>query len=505
MRTGLLFADRTAVLFLGVAAGAAIGYAFAAGRNTPPPAPVVPPTAIRTAGAEPTSAIAGGQLPAKPDIAQECALPFQPHLLQAVAAGNPVTIGVFGDSFGDGVWSALYNLLPAREKFRVLKYSQQSTGFTRYRTRNLEEHADAQIAADGPVDVAVISFGANDTQGIYADGHAAPLMSPEWQRIVGGRIEGFVRLMRSRGAIVYWLGLPKMRTAAFDADIAAMNAFYERRMQALQVPFIDIRPLTVDAAGEYAPYLPDPVSREMRLMRANDGIHMSMNGYVAITRALAGRIKAYVTAARVMAGAVPPVAPPVAVPPVRPSTAVKPPEPRPVTPTPTAKPKRVESPEPDAAPRRLEPAPSKPKPIETLPPPNTEMPAAKPKADTAPVVRSKPEAPVPAKPRPETPPAAKPKAETPVAKPKVDVPAAKPRSEGPAAKAQADAKPKTEVKVPAKPAADKQSTDKPAAKPATATTKPATTNGPRAPLQLNLPPPEESRRPPSAPPPTDQP
>jgi hypothetical protein len=498
MRTGLLIADRTAVLFLGVAAGAAIGYAFGASNTAPPPTQVATASAPRPGGAPPTAA--AGQVPAKPDLGLEYAQPFQPHLLQAVAADRPVTVGVFGDSFGDGVWSALYRLLPAREKYRVLKYSQQSTGFTRYRTRNVEEHAGARIAADGPVDVAVISFGANDTQGIYADGHAAPLMSPEWQRIVGGRIEGFVRLMRSRGATVFWLGLPKMRTAAFDADIAAMNAFYERQMKALRVPFIDIRPLTVDAAGEYAPYLPDPVSHEMRLMRANDGIHMSMNGYVAITRPLADRIKAYVTAARVTAG-VPAVVPAIVPPAPHPVIAAKPPEPRPATkPKPIVKPKPVAAPEPREEPRRPEPAPTKPA-AETPPPrPKPETPVAKPKTEPAPVAKPKPDAVVPAKPRPDVPPSAKPKVETPAAKPKAEASPAKPKADASTPAKAAEVKPKTEVKATPKPSADK-----PAAKPATpATPKPSATTTARPPLQLNLPPPEESRRTPSAPP-TDQP
>jgi hypothetical protein len=293
MRTALLLADRTAVLFLGIAAGVAIGWAFGTGGN-------LGGRGIAVAGAPPAAERpgTGGQPAAAVPPRLEYERPFQPHLLQAVAANAPVTIGVFGDSFGDGVWTALYRLLPAKERYRVLKFSQQSTGFTRYARRNVQEHAALQIADQGPVDIAVVSFGANDTQGIYADGHAAALMSPEWQRIVGQRVDGFVALMRARGAVVYWLGLPKMRVAAFDSDIAAMNEFYRRRMAALRVPFIDVHPLTVDAAGNYADYLPDPVNgSEPRLLRANDGVHMSMNGYIVITRALASRIRDYVAAA----------------------------------------------------------------------------------------------------------------------------------------------------------------------------------------------------------------
>lgn len=285
--------DRTAVLFLGVAAGAAIGFAFASGGDAPKVA-----TTLATVAPPPPATT---KPPAETEIALECAMPFQQQLLDTVTKGEKVRIGVFGDSFGDGVWSALYRQLPASKNYQVIKYSQQSTGFTRYASLNLEDHAREQLSAD-PIDIAVISFGANDTQGVWAAGHAAALLSPEWQKLIGERIENYVAVLRSKGAMVYWVGLPKMRKESFDADISGMNDFYEKKMKALGVPFIATAPLSVDAAGQYAAYLPDGPKQERTLIRANDGIHMSMTGYVRITRPLAKRIDAYVAAARQRAG-----------------------------------------------------------------------------------------------------------------------------------------------------------------------------------------------------------
>lgn len=334
MRTWLALVDRTAVLFLGVAAGAAIGFAFAGGRAPAPraappaiaPPPPTGPTPVRDAGRP-----AAPGTPAAPEVAAalECAMPFQQQLLKTVTAGARVRIGVFGDSFGDGVWSGLARLLPAKGGYDVVKFSQQATGFTRYKSLNLEEHARAQLG-DAPIDVAVVSFGANDTQGVIdRDGHYAALMSPGWQKEIGARVDAFVAVLRAHGAMVYWVGLPRMRKESFDADIANMNAFYIGRMRALGVPFIDTRPYASDAMGQYAAYLPDPVDGHETLMRAQDGIHMSMTGYVWITRALAGRIRAYVDAARTMAGVTPqPTAlaalpPPAPVPPPRADTAAE--------------------------------------------------------------------------------------------------------------------------------------------------------------------------------------
>lgn len=303
MKTWLALADRTAVLFLGVAAGAAIGFAFAGEREAPqavvPPAIAPPPPAAAAAPATTTSEPVAR--------AQECAVPFQRQLLSTVAEGRPVRIGVFGDSFGDGVWSGLQRQLPSKQGFQVIKYSQQATGFTRYKSLNLEEHTASQIA-EQPVDIAVISFGANDTQGVIANGHLATFMSPAWQQVIGGRAAGLVRLLRERGAMVYWVGLPRMRKAAFDADISNMTAFYERKMRELSVPFIDTRPVSSGPNG-FAASLPDPKTGKETLMRAPDGIHMSMTGYVWITRDLSGRIRDYVAAARTVAGAPLPATP----------------------------------------------------------------------------------------------------------------------------------------------------------------------------------------------------
>jgi len=320
-------ADRTAVLFLGVAAGVAIGFAFAGDgdRAAPPPVLVPAPEAAPVTAAGPSEAPPPPTAPAAPaQEAKEAAPPATvaeapapppapavepspaadqppPALVAAVHGGQPIRVGVFGDSFGDGVWSALYRLLPAKDGYQVSKFSQQSTGFTRYRSVNLETHDDGQIGA-GPLDVAVVSFGANDRQGVCDAGHCGALMSAYWQQVIGRRIESYVAMLRRHGAAVYWLGLPAMRDAAFDSDTAAMDAFYAATMRRLGVPFIEIRPMTVGADGRYSAYYQDGEGQS-RLLRAGDGVHMSMNGYIRITKALAGRIRATADAARANGGA----------------------------------------------------------------------------------------------------------------------------------------------------------------------------------------------------------
>jgi hypothetical protein len=361
-----LLIDRTAVLFCGVAAGVAIGLAFApqmsAWMAEGPP--------VTVAAAAPAQAVGADGLPQ----AVAAAADVPPVLSRAVAEKRAFRIGVFGDSFGDGLWAALYNQLPRREAFQVLRHSEQATGFTRYAQNNLEDRL-AGILAEGPVDVAVISFGANDTQGIYVNGKVAPLLSARWKAEIAARITRYVKALQAQGASVVWVGLPVMRDPKYDAQVQGLNAFYAGLMAELNVPFIDTRSAAADEQGRYASHLPGKDGVPW-LVRAGDGIHMSMKGYRLLTDSLATRLRAWGQAARagkpVTADLVPPPAalPPEPAPPAavsEPSAAASTPpapSPAPDTAAPVADtdsaPMQLLPPQPAAPPEQTPPPPAEP-------------------------------------------------------------------------------------------------------------------------------------------------
>jgi hypothetical protein len=287
-RKAAILLDRTAVLFIGLAVGGVITYSF-------------------LATGEASSAEGNGALPPQKAALASAANPAEipaamtPRLTSAVAEGRKIHIGVFGDSFGDGLHAALYKQLPADQNFEVHKFSHPATGFTRYRVTNLLDDTRRKLATQ-PVDVAVLSFGANDMQGIFLDGQGAEFMSDRWKQIVSDRVGEVVGLLRAQGAAVYWVGLPRMREPNYDRDVQAMNAFYVERMRQLDVPFIDTLSATVDGSGAYAPYLMDPLKGERIMARTNDGIHMTIPGYYLLTRGLADRIRRTVQEARGQAG-----------------------------------------------------------------------------------------------------------------------------------------------------------------------------------------------------------
>ncbi|MBN8807086.1 MAG: DUF459 domain-containing protein [Sphingomonas sp.] len=298
--------DRAIVLLLGVAVGSAIGLAFAGGAGSAAAvAPVSAPEVRQLAASKPAPA------DAEANLVTECAPCFglSQQLQRTAAQGGRVRVGVFGDSFGKGVWSGVLQQLPAKQGYDVTDYGQEAIGFTRYKSLNLEKHLADQLRG-GDVDIAVVSFGANDAQGIITpEGHYAPFMGPLWQQTLAGRLDRYIGILRQHKALVYWVGLPRMRDPALDAQVTQINDFYHREMNRLGVPFLDSRPVASDAHGQFAPYLIDPRDGQRTLIRATDGIHMSMTGYIWITRDLVERIRRYVTQVREEAGVAAPVQP----------------------------------------------------------------------------------------------------------------------------------------------------------------------------------------------------
>ena len=229
--------------------------------------------------------------PAPAPVVAAAAPPAAPVVtpLSARLAQGPLRIGVFGDSMADGLYAGLYRDLRDEPKVTVTKFSEVSTGLSRYDYVDIQAKTERQIN-ETPIDVAVILFGTNDAQGISLDGVIHDFGTDGWKAAYATRIDNLVAMLRSRDVAVYWVGLPRMKSQRFDGRMALINGVVEARMRALGVPWLETTGLTSGAEGRYEAYLPNPSGRKV-LMRANDGIHMSMAGYLRLSGPVAERLK----------------------------------------------------------------------------------------------------------------------------------------------------------------------------------------------------------------------
>ena len=258
----------------------------------------------RAAASAPPSPASTPVAPAAPaPAAAPAAVTVTP--LSARLAQGPLRIGVFGDSMADGLYAGLYRDLQDQPNVSVAKFSQVSTGLSRYDYVDVQARTRGQLD-DQPIDVAVILFGTNDAQGIDTGGVVHMFGTDGWKAAYGRRIDDLVALLRSRNVAVYWVGLPRKKRDSFDGRMTLINGVVEARMRALGVPYIETVSLTSNDEGGYEAYLPTGSGRRV-LMRANDGIHMSMAGYLRMSAPVAARLKRDAGLDR--SAAAPPVAP----------------------------------------------------------------------------------------------------------------------------------------------------------------------------------------------------
>ena len=217
------------------------------------------------------------------------AAPLVTPLDQRMAKGA-LSIGVIGDSMAEGLYTGLYRGLQNAEGVSVHRFSEVSTGLSRYDYVDIQAKTERQLR-EQPIDAAVILFGTNDAQAIEIDGAIHAFGTDGWRAAYARRIDDLVGLLRANDVAVYWVGLPRMKRDGFDARMATINEVVEARMQALDVAYIETVDLTSGADGQYEAYLAETAGGRPRLMRANDGIHMSMAGYLRITEPVAARLK----------------------------------------------------------------------------------------------------------------------------------------------------------------------------------------------------------------------
>ena len=233
---------------------------------------------------------------------------FCAALFWALASAPPVhaaesgalSIMVYGDSLGDGVWEGLYLLLRYDKQVRVQRHSQLGAGLTR---------PDFDVWLKGlksdlektPPDVAVIMFGANDQQGIRDENRIGYSFASEgWQQVYGGRVDAVMTEFRDRHVPTVWLGLPIMRKTEYNSGARVLDSIFQAAAERNHVTFVPLADAFTDAAGNFVVYMHDADQRN-RQVRAEDGVHFTTYGYQLIAEKVWPKIQEQREAARASA------------------------------------------------------------------------------------------------------------------------------------------------------------------------------------------------------------
>ena len=181
-----------------------------------------------------------------------------------------------GDSLGNDLGWGLARELGHTPGVTLQQTDVSSTGLVTPWYYNWPRHLRTFLHQYHP-HLVIMSFGANDEQGIVVHGHAAIFGSSEWHRAYAARVLEITKSATASGAYVLWVGLPIMEPRQYREGAQILNALYASVATTVAgVTYLPIWGLFASHRGHYR--VGALVNNVPEVLRASDGIHYSYFG-----------------------------------------------------------------------------------------------------------------------------------------------------------------------------------------------------------------------------------
>lgn len=192
-------------------------------------------------------------------------------------ANDVYQMHVIGDTFAEGILFGLVEALGVDQRVVLQRKHRVVSGLM---TADHNEHVrqlEESLGRDPP-HIAVVMLGEDDRQSWKnAAGKRMPVGSDEWRAEYGRRVDRVMKLLKKRGAAVYWVGLPNLRKSEANDDGQMMNEIIRERGYLNGIKYVDAYAGFTDESGGYSAYGPD-LTGKIRLLREGDGINFTAAG-----------------------------------------------------------------------------------------------------------------------------------------------------------------------------------------------------------------------------------
>ncbi len=208
--------------------------------------------------------------------------------LPPAAQGEMRVVALVGDSMmAVGLSDVLLRQTASDQNLRIVKAFRSGTGLARPDVFDWMQEYPAMIGDERP-DAVIVAIGANDGQGFVEDGKTLAFGSEAWVKVYQQRTTDFLNLLSENGAHVVWVGLPPMKSGAYNDRAAEINRIaYTVVSQNPLATWWNPQPYIGDEAGGFRELEISPDGKTTRI-RAADGIHLSDEGAALLAPALIG-------------------------------------------------------------------------------------------------------------------------------------------------------------------------------------------------------------------------
>lgn len=204
---------------------------------------------------------------------------------RALAEGAPkVKVAFMGDSLAQNYWAGMRRLVARDSCLKAVldlgNYTKPATGISRADYFNWFDEARRVNSTYNPT-LTLLSIGLNDRQGIIdPKGVITQMDAPGWNERYRQLVGDFLAAVTSTKPIVLFVGLPAMRAAYFQKDMAARSATYREAVAKLNSPRVKyVEPWRANPSGPdvYESHGLDKNGKRVQF-RLADGVHLTGAG-----------------------------------------------------------------------------------------------------------------------------------------------------------------------------------------------------------------------------------
>lgn len=184
-------------------------------------------------------------------------------------------IFVLGDSLAAGLWSGVSRMIDGDMRISLNGRYKEDSGLSR------PEYYDwngalRKILSSNKIDIAIVMIGSNDAQTIRDGQMRYAFDTKEWREAYVKQVDELMASLKAAGAAVYWVEMPPMEAAQYDAAMHTISAIHAERAKAAGIRFVETR-ATLSENGKYSESGFDDTGEFVRL-RSKDGVHFLKEG-----------------------------------------------------------------------------------------------------------------------------------------------------------------------------------------------------------------------------------
>lgn len=198
-----------------------------------------------------------------------------------IPAGRRIGIGKcivleIGDSLGNDLGWGMTREFGSTIGHRLEQFDKSSTGLTTPWFYNWPPRERQYLSQYHP-QLVIMTFGANDEQGLKVNGHVFAFASAPWVKAYTSLVTKTAQMATKTGAYVLWVGMPIMAPNSYRQGMVVINRIDSN--VARRVPGMTFLPswsLFANNKGQFENAA--LIGSTRQLLRESDGIHLSFVG-----------------------------------------------------------------------------------------------------------------------------------------------------------------------------------------------------------------------------------